>query len=169
MPDYSKGKIYTIRCKTDDDLIYVGSTIQELSTRFAGHKAKSIKTPNYKIYQVVNNDWSNWYIELYENFPCQNKAELNRREGEIIRLIGNLNKYIAGRNQQEYNVDNKEKIKELKHQTYLENKEHWKEKNKKWREQNADKKKELDKKYREENKEKIKDYQKQYRENNKKN
>ena len=165
MPDYSRGKIYTIRSRTDDNLIYVGSTIQALSTRFAGHKAKSIKNPDYKIYKTINNNWKDWYIELYETFPCQSKDELNKREGEIIRLIGNLNTQIAGRNQQEYNVDNKEKIKELKHEIYLENKEIWKERNQKWREETADRKKELNKEYREANKEKIKLYQKQYREN----
>ena len=53
MPDYSREKIYTIRSRTDDNLIYVGSTIQALSTRFAGHKAKSIKNPDYKIYKTI--------------------------------------------------------------------------------------------------------------------
>ena len=37
MQDFSQGKIYTLRCKTDDTLIYVGSTIQELKVRFSGH------------------------------------------------------------------------------------------------------------------------------------
>ena len=46
MPDYTKGKIYTIRCKTDDTLIYVGSTIQPLSVRFGGHKK------NYVFYSL---------------------------------------------------------------------------------------------------------------------
>ena len=36
MPDYLMGKIYTIRCKTDENTnIYVGSTTQELSVRLA--------------------------------------------------------------------------------------------------------------------------------------
>ena len=35
MPDYKQGKIYTVRCKTDDTLIYVGSTTQPLSERMA--------------------------------------------------------------------------------------------------------------------------------------
>ncbi|MFN9909734.1 MAG: GIY-YIG nuclease family protein [bacterium] len=38
MPDYLQGKIYTIRCKTDNTLIYVGSTTQSLSMRMAGHR-----------------------------------------------------------------------------------------------------------------------------------
>ena len=49
MPDYSKGKIYTIRCINDPSFIYVGSTIQSLAKRFGGHKKDSIKTkyPNH--------------------------------------------------------------------------------------------------------------------------
>ena len=98
MPDYSSGKIYTIRCKTDDTKIYVGSTIQPLSVRFAGHKGHSKK--NYRWYKNID-DWNDWYIELYENYPCNNREELNKREGEIIRLMGNLNKYIPGRTNKE--------------------------------------------------------------------
>jgi hypothetical protein len=30
MLDYKKGKIYTVRCKTDETLIYVGCTTQSL-------------------------------------------------------------------------------------------------------------------------------------------
>ena len=41
MPDYSKGKIYTIRNSDDDTKIYVGSTIQPLSVRLGGHKKRS--------------------------------------------------------------------------------------------------------------------------------
>ena len=35
---YKNGKIYTIRCKNDDTLIYVGSTVQPLHKRFYEHK-----------------------------------------------------------------------------------------------------------------------------------
>jgi hypothetical protein len=38
MPDYSKGKIYTIRNRNDDTKIYVGSKIQALAVKFAAHK-----------------------------------------------------------------------------------------------------------------------------------
>ena len=40
--NYQNGKIYTIRSRSRPDLIYVGSTIQSLSTRFGEHK-KTIK------------------------------------------------------------------------------------------------------------------------------
>ena len=38
MPNYSNGKIYTIRYRNDDNLIYVGSTTQMLCRRFQKHK-----------------------------------------------------------------------------------------------------------------------------------
>ena len=110
MPDYSKGKIYTIRNRNDDTKIYVGSTIQSLAVRFGGHKKRSndIKKNHYKLYVEVNNDWSNWYIELYEEYPCNNKEELCKREGEVIRLIGTLNTRIEGRKKKEYAEDTKD-------------------------------------------------------------
>ena len=102
MPDYSKGKIYTIRCRTDATLIYVGSTIPPLAKRWEGHKC--LTNPKYILYQTMNNDWDNWYIELYELFPCNLKEELTKQEGELIRLIGNLNYRIEGRTKQEWSI-----------------------------------------------------------------
>lgn len=103
MPDYSKGKIYTIRCKNDPSLIYVGSTIQSLAKRLGSHKKDSKKInkyPNHQLYTKIE-DWNDWFIELYENCPCNNKEELCKREGEIIREIGTLNRCVAGRTQKE--------------------------------------------------------------------
>jgi len=108
MPDYKQGKIYTLRCKTDDTLIYVGCTTELLSRRMSKHKYDSINKPTICFYQYIN-DWNDWYIELYENYPCENKEQLNKREGEIIREIGTVNKSIAGRTRQEWYEDNKEK------------------------------------------------------------
>ena len=125
MPDYTKGKIYTIRCRTDDTLIYVGSTIQPLSVRFGGHKVKSnnAKYQNNLLYRNINHNWDNWYIELYEENSCENKEQLGKREGEVIRLIGTLNSAIAGRTRKEWRYDNKDKISEQQKQLYEANKE----------------------------------------------
>ena len=171
MPDYSKGKIYTIRNRNDDTKIYVGSTIQSLAVRFGGHKkhSKIEKYMNMKLYIEVNNDWSNWYIELYENYSCENREQLLKREGEIIRLIGTLNVKIAGRDIKQYRIDNADKIK----QYYIDNADKKKEYNKQYRIENADrlkqyyidnaeKIKEYQKQYQIQNAEKIKEYQKQY-------
>ena len=108
---YENGRIYTIRCRYDDTLIYVGSTIEKyLSKRMSKHRySKSCEVCKY-----INDDWDNWYIELYEDYPCDNRHQLSRREGEIIRQIGTLNKRIEGRTNKEYIEDNKEKYLEYR-------------------------------------------------------
>ena len=154
MPDYNKGKIYTIRCRTDDTLIYVGSTIQPLSVRLGGHKVRSnnAKYQNILLYKNKNHNWDDWYIELYEEYPCENKEQLCKREGEVIRSIGTLNTRIEGRTRQEHYEDNKDDI-AIKQKTYREN--------------NKDDIAIKDKQYYENNKDKIAIKCKEYYENNK--
>lgn len=149
MPDYSKGKIYTIRCRTDDSKIYIGSTIQPLAVRFGAHKRRSRTEETKKLYIEVNGDWDNWYIELYENYPCNSREELLKKEGEIIRQIGTLNSLIAGRSKKEWYIENTDK----KHQYYIDN---------------INKILEQRKQHYIENSDKIKDYLKEYREKHKK-
>ena len=93
MPDYQNGKIYTLRCYTDKELVYVGSTTKKLCDRKSNHKFNSIRCPENYFYKTVENNggWDNWYIELVENFSCNSKSELEKREGEIMRDIGTLN------------------------------------------------------------------------------
>jgi hypothetical protein len=142
MPDYKKGKIYTIRCKTDDSLIYVGSTVESLSSRLSKHKFDSKLKPQRILYSHVQ-DWNDWYIELYEDFACERKEQLLQREGQVIREIGTLNKKIEGRTKQEYDKeynkqyqqDNKDKIKEYRE----DNKEYYQKYNKQWIEDNKEK------------------------------
>ncbi len=172
MPDYSKGKIYTIRNRNDDTKIYVGSTIQSLAVRFGGHKkdSKTEECINRLLYIEVNNDWTNWYIELYENYSCNNREELLRREGEIIRLIGTLNSKIAGRDQKQYRIDNADKIKEQRKQYRIDNAnkiKHYRidnvDKIKQYNIDNADKMKQYNKQYYIDSVDKIKEQVKQYR------
>lgn len=119
---YKRGVIYTIRNRNDDTLIYVGSTINNLSKRFNNHKSKCKIGKEYNLYKhIINNDWSDWYIELYENYPCNNKKELNRREGQVIREIGTINKYVAGRTFKEYRCENADKIREIERNYQKEN------------------------------------------------
>ncbi len=150
MPDYKNGKIYTIRCKTDASLIYVGSTTEKLSIRMSKHRYDSKKPQKLHFYKQVQN-WNDWYIELYEDFPCERKEQLEKREGEIIREIGNLNKIIPGSSRED-NGENKEYSKQ-------------------YYEQNKEKIQEYFKEYSKQNKEKIqeyyKGYSKQYYEQNK--
>jgi len=87
MIDYKNGKIYTIRCRLDNSLIYVGSTCELLCQRLAKHKRKAKSCPERLFYSHVK-DWNDWYIELYESYPCESKEQLRKKEGEIIRSIG---------------------------------------------------------------------------------
>jgi hypothetical protein len=114
MPDYQQSKIYIISCRTDNTLIYVGSTTQSLAVRWGGHKrnSKRERDKDNLIYTTINGDWDNWYIELYELYPCNSKEELCKKEGEIIRLIGTLNSRIAGRTKKEWTDEYSEWTKE---------------------------------------------------------
>jgi len=85
MSNYQNRKIYTIRCWTDENLIHVGSTTQTLVQRLTQHKTQSYNHSR-KLYEMVNNNWENWYIELYEECPCKNRQLLDKKEGEVIRL-----------------------------------------------------------------------------------
>ena len=146
---YQRGKIYTVRCYDDDTPIYVGSTIQPLSARMAKHRSGE----TCSLYKYVNGNWKNWYIELYEEYPCDNKELLEKREGEVTRLIGNINKRIEGRTDKEWYQDNKEKILEKAKEYYQKNKEEISENKKKYRKANIDKIEEYQKQYRNDNRE----------------
>ncbi len=159
MPDYKKGKIYTIRNKNDDTLIYVGSTVQPLFKRWHSHKTKAFmensNAYNMILYQKIReSNVEDWYIELYEDFSCERREQLDKREGEVIRQIGTLNKCIDGRTKKEWDKDNIDKIKEYN----IKNADKIKTYKKKYRETNT----EYYKNYYEVNKEKIKEYKKQY-------
>ena len=122
--NYQNGKIYTIRSHQTDKY-YIGSTmVKTLAQRLGGHTAK------YKRYLRGNRDdsitsfeilkYDDYYIELLENYPCSNKEQLRKREGELIRQykseIVNLN--IAGRTQKEWTTENDEKVKHYKKEHY---------------------------------------------------
>jgi hypothetical protein len=188
MNKYNNDKIYTIRCTDDNNLIYVGSTIQPLHKRWNDHKKRYNKESSEEYFKLLYVQMreigiDNFYIELYEDFPCERKEQLNKKEGEIIRQIGTLNKVIAGRTPKEYYDDNKELISEKgrwfrdenkdeikrRHQIYNEkNKEVISEKGKDYYEQNKDIIKEKRKEYYEKNKEKISEKKKAYYEKIKK-
>ena len=153
MPNYQDSKIYTIRTTLDSTLIYVGATAQGLNHRFSKHKSPTSNCISKEIIKLGRNEA---YIELYENYPCKNKEELNRKKGQIIRKLDCINKRIAGRTQQEWREENKEKIKENKKEWEEKNKEKRQKQKKEYREQNKEQNAKRNKKYREENKEKIK-------------
>jgi hypothetical protein len=98
--NFANGKIYCIRSHQTEQ-IYIGSTTQPLYKRF--HRHKQMDSSSKEILK-----YSDAFIELLEEFPCANKMQLNRREGELIRTTDCVNKRIAGRTLVEYKVDNKD-------------------------------------------------------------
>ena len=93
--DYKNGKIYSIR-SPHTDKVYIGSTTQPLFKRFSKHKwnYNSWKKGNSyekKITSFDIFDYGDAYIELIEEYPCENKMLLNKREGEIIRSMECVN------------------------------------------------------------------------------
>ena len=116
------GKIYSIRSYQTDKYISV------LRVNYYVRKLQNIINVLYRInyknyllgkyhyvssYKVLEHD--DCYIELIEECPCDNKSQLNRREGEITRQTENcFNKLIAGRTTKEYRTDNKDKIKQYR-------------------------------------------------------
>mmetsp|Transcript_15654 Transcript_15654/g.36270 ORF Transcript_15654/g.36270 Transcript_15654/m.36270 type:complete len:222 (-) Transcript_15654:2368-3033(-) len=171
---YSRGKIYTIRCRTDDTLIYVGTTIEtRLSARFAKHKTQ-ISLYKYINDPTNNTTWDDWYIELHELYPCTCRMELGKREGEVIRELATINKVGYGTpetykvTQKIYRDTNKEHLAEHRKIYYDNNKENFVEKNKFYRNENKEHLAELAKIYQKNNKEHIVEHRKIYYEINKK-
>ena len=80
--DYKNGKIYKILNTIDDDC-YVGSTCQPLSKRMAKHRESMHNTvkKDRKLYAKMHElGVDNFYIELIEEFPCENIEQLRKRE-----------------------------------------------------------------------------------------
>ena len=114
---YQKGKIYKIT-DVGYNKCYIGSTIEPLSNRMAKHRChykghyKGLKQEFYmKCFELFNEfGLENCKIELIEEYPCNSRMELLRREGEYIKSIECVNKQIAGRTKQEWRYDNQERI-----------------------------------------------------------
>ena len=123
---YKRGKIYCLRSH-HTDMVYIGSTIQGLAERKGGHKSNYKKWlkrtfPYTTSFEIIKYDDA--YIELVENYPCESKSELERREGEIMRETENCcNRYIAGRTIAEYRTDNKDKKAIYNSEYYAKNKD----------------------------------------------
>ena len=100
---YHNSKIYSIR-NTLNNEIYIGSTTRSLCKRMVKHRCDAKQRPHISpFYTYMNeNGIENFYIELVEEYKCENIEQLRKREGEITREIGTLNQRIEGKTQTEY-------------------------------------------------------------------
>lgn len=163
MPDYQKAKIYKI-WSPSNNLVYYGSTTQTLPQRLAKHLGNykcytkdNTKTSYMTSYKIL--EYEDYKIELVEEYPCNNKSQLLKKEGEYIKNNECVNMIIAGRNNKDYYQDNIIKIKERKINTsktyYENNKEEIKQKSLNYHYENRDKINERHKQYWNENKDKF--------------
>ena len=134
------GYIYKIFCKTDDELVYYGSTTLQVCKRIKQHQY------HYNYWKNGNNDFTtsfliidigDWDYMTVEKVVYDEPFELKNRERFWIVNNECVNRIIPNTTP--------------------------KESSKKWRDNN----KEAIKQYQEENKEKLKEYKKQYQEENK--
>jgi hypothetical protein len=124
MPDYQKSKIYKLVSLVSNE-IYIGSTIKSLSLRKGQHistykrwllEKKNNVCCSYKLLEKGDVD-----IILIENYPCNNKEELNIRErfyienSECINVrLPIITKIEKSERQKKYWNENYEYFKEWK-------------------------------------------------------
>ena len=123
MVNYELGKIYTIR-SSETVGVYVGSTCDNLAKRFGGHKASYKLNQNVSSKHIFDYGIENAYIELLENYPCNSREELNKREGEQMRLMENCVNKIKPRinhNNKDYYICNVCNVRVLKQSKSLHN------------------------------------------------
>ena len=140
MPDYQKSKIYKL-WSPSKNLVYYGSTTETISRRLSKHLADFNRYDNTTQKGYVNSfkilECPDYKIELVEDYPCNNRQQLCKKESEYIKTNECVNKCVAGRTAEEYYQDH------------------------------IDKKKQYDADYRDANADKIKQYNKEYREKQK--
>ena len=108
--DYQLAKIYKIEALNPEHEsdVYIGSTCEpSLAHRMTSHRR------NYKCWKKVNNSHvrsfdlfdiygiDNCNIYLIEEFPCETKDQLRKKEGYYIKTIPCVNKNIPGRSNKE--------------------------------------------------------------------
>ena len=112
---YNSSRIYKIQSSLTDK-IYIGSTCQALSQRMAGHMSDYNKylndntKSNISSFEIIK--LNDAYISLIEECNFNNRQQLEKREGEIIKEHINIcvNKLIAGRTRNEWRDDNKQEL-----------------------------------------------------------
>ena len=86
-PDYSLGKIYRIT-NPNNTKYYIGSTILPLEKRLEQHKRSkaSYDKGNKSARKLASFELlEGGSIELLKNYPCNNRRQLQKEEGELIR------------------------------------------------------------------------------------
>ena len=150
MRNYENGKIYQLVL---GNKIYIGSTITKLSKRLDTHRQhykarKNGKKSYCTAFELFQEGYDQVKILLIEEHPCENREQLLRKEGEIIKATNCVNQIIAGRSDKEWREENAETIKTKKADYYQKNKEYLDEKKQVWSTNNIEKVRSYKSKYR---------------------
>jgi len=169
MSSYQQGKIYKIT-SPNTDKVYIGSTTLTLDKRFQCHVSAS-KDPYIHTTSEIVIKAGDAKIELIEVFPCDSKAQLELREGEIQKVtIDCCNKVVAGERtieekaaqQRDYYVANKDAIAVQRQEYRAANKDEIAETNKKYKIAHAEEIAEYKKMYAIAHAEELAEYKKMY-------
>jgi hypothetical protein len=123
MSKYQKGKIYKLVSNYTDE-IYIGSTIQPLNKRISQHRENRNDCASKKLTEL-----GEIKIILIENFPCESKEELLKRERFYFDSMDCLNKHrpitteterkeLMNKRDKKYKEKNREKINETGKKRY---------------------------------------------------
>jgi hypothetical protein len=141
MPNYQNAQIYKL-WSPSQNLVYYGSTTQPLTQRLSKHLYNYKNKKNIASELVL--ECFDYKIELVEYYPCDNRQQLCKKEGEYIKsaqrgahpLTECVNKHIAGRTMKEYYADNIENYKEYNKKNKERIKQYYKEYNKRSKQPN---------------------------------
>lgn len=106
MIDFSKAKIYKIYSTINPNLVYFGSTCDEVKGRLGKHKRLYkcfLNGKGHYITSFIILALENYNAELIEEYPCENIFELRKRERYYIENFPCVNKNIPNRSRKEYN------------------------------------------------------------------
>jgi len=77
MINYSRSKIYCIRSRDTNEIIWIGGTVSNLKRRYWNHKCNS-KDSLYQAVRERGLDWHDLKIELVTDFEsCKDRVTLN--------------------------------------------------------------------------------------------
>ena len=163
MPNYQNGKIYKIISPSNPDALpYFGATTMLLCKRMGDHRNKNNKCKSKSLMEC-----GDAIIVLVENYPCNSKEELSRKEAEYIVNNDCCNKIVPLRTKKEWLIDNYDRCIEKRREWYRDNHDRCIEKRRDYDEKNREYIQERTKQYAEKNKEDIKKRQDEYRQINK--
>ena len=143
MSEYKLGRVYKIVCKTNPNIVYIGSTFETIGIRWSRHKSTYKRwmngyTHGTSLYQYVLSEdgWENFDIVLIKEYMCVRNSSIDWKhlrayEQLYINKVKCVNinssiplpKALMKNYKTEWYNKNKEKICEQKKDYYNENKE----------------------------------------------